>query len=361
MVKVGENLFYNNCLYTDDIKDSMLTGAFSLGLLRGCSVLITGASGLIGSFLVDALLLCNDLGSLNLEVYAMSRNRVSLEKRFRSHLQNPHLHILEHDVSLPLDCSYSFDYIVHAASNAYPRLYSTDPVGTIMGNVWGAYNLLQYGKKCGSRRLLSVSSGEVYGQGSKGISSFDESYSGYVDSTNPRSCYPNGKRAAETLCVSFTKQYTLDTVIARPCHIYGPTMTANDNRVSAQFVNNALAGTDIVMKSQGLQLRSYCYVADCVSAIMTILLRGETANAYNISNPNSVVTIREMAEIVAGISGTKVVFEQLDGDEKGERNPVRRSVLKSDKLESLGWKAEYDMREGMQRTLKIIQEIRLHR
>jgi len=350
-------MFYNNSSYIEDM-EFLLNSNILLEQMIGSSVLITGASGLIGSFLVDLFMFYNEQYSCNISVFAMSRNKTSLEKRFKTHRGNPNFHIIQHDVTSRITCDYRFDYIIHAASNAYPQVFSTDPVGTIMGNVCGVYNLLEYARQRGLKRFLFISSGEIYGQGSEGISAFEESYSGYIDIVNPRSCYPNGKRTAETLCVSYTKQYCVDTIIARPCHIYGPTATKNDNRVTAQFINNVLEGKDIVMKSKGLQLRSYCYVVDCVSAIITILLRGQTGNAYNIANSNSNVTIREMAEIIANISGKEVIFQLPDEVEKAGYNLVTHSVLNARKLEGLGWSAKYDIQKGLKRTIEILEELR---
>lgn len=349
-------MFYNNSIYREDLK-SILDCDIPLEDIKGCSVLVTGASGLIGSFLVDVLMLCNELLDYDISVYAMGRNRDTLEKRFRTHC-NSRFNIIQHDVNHPLSCNQSFDYIIHAASNAYPEVFSSDPVGTIMGNIWGVYNLLDYARQNSTKRFLFISSGEAYGQGTEEISAFDETYSGYVDSTSPRSSYPNAKRTGETLCTSFAKQYGIDTVIVRPCHTYGPTTTAKDNRVSAQFVNNILMGENIVMKSQGLQLRSYCYVADCVSGILITLLKGEISNAYNIANKNSNVTIRELSETIAEISGKRVIFELPSDSEQKGYNPVIQSVLNPSKLERLGWEAKYDIHNGLARTIKILEQIK---
>ncbi|WP_339219889.1 NAD-dependent epimerase/dehydratase family protein [Paenibacillus sp. FSL H8-0332] len=347
-------MLYNNNDYKIDMR-TVLQSNIPFEKLDGCNVLITGASGMIGSFLSDILMFCNEERAYNINIFVMGRSEDRLRKRFETHYRNTNFHIIEQDVNLPLLCSDKFDYIIHAASNAYPDLFSKDPVGTIMGNIWGTYNLLEYARRSKLERFLFVSSGEVYGQGAENIIEFLETYSGEVDSTNFRSCYPNGKRAAETLCASYSQQYGLDTIIARPCHIFGPTLTLNDNRASSHFINEVLAGNDIIMKSQGSQLRSYCHVADCVSGILTILLKGENGNAYNIANSKSNITIRELAECIADISGKKVIFKLPDEVEKASFNPVTRSVLNSEKLEKLGWYPEYDLRTGLIRTIKILK------
>lgn len=352
-------MYYRGNRYREDLK-SVLNCVESIYILKQSSVLITGASGLIGSFLVDFLMYCNEVLSLGIDIYVMGRNVSSLSRRFSSHLHSEHFHIIQHDVTTPFTETIHVDYIIHAASNAYPQLFSIDPVGTITSNVFGTYYLLEYLKSTRGKRFLFVSSGEVYGLSCSGGNILDELSYGYVNITDPRSCYPNAKRVTETLCVSYAKQYGVDTVIARPCHIYGPTATLNDNRVSSQFIRNALKGNDLVLKSHGTQLRSYCYVADCVSGILTVLLKGITCNAYNISNIESVVTIREMADIIAEICGVKVCFELPNDEEKAVFNPMMDAVLDSTKLRALGWNCMYNIREGLSRTIGIMRDLMIY-
>ncbi len=348
-------MYYKNDEYRDDLM-SAVEACIGLEDLRDSIILITGASGLICSFLVDMLMLCNELYHFNLTVFALGRNAEVLKRRFETHCNNVLFKILQQDVSIPFGFNQRFDFIIHAASNAHPQAFLVDPVGTISANVFGVYNVLKHMVQTGGDRMLYVSSGEVYGQGS-GVNAFDETYSGYVDNMNPRSCYPSAKRLAETLCVAFSMQYEIDTVIVRPCHTYGPTATEIDNRASTQFIKNALAGEDIIMKSDGLQLRSYCYVADCCSGILTVLLKGESNHAYNIANKNSNVTIREMAETVAEICHREVVSHDPQDSEKASFNPVTQSVLDASKLERLGWSPKYSMKMGLVRTIEILRQL----
>ena len=312
---------------------------------------------MIGSVIVDALLFSNELLNLNIKVFALSRNKKTLLSRFKSNVNNPLFNIIVKDINKPLNIDNNFDFIIHAASNAYPKAFSTDPVGTIMTNLNGVNNLLEYGKNHNLNRFLFVSSGEVYGQPKENLKSFHEDYSGYVNPINPRSCYPNGKRAAETLCISYQSQYNLDTVIARPCHTFGSSATIHDNRAASQFINRIVDNKDIIMKSDGLQLRSYIYVSDCVSAIFTILLKGESGNAYNVANKNSNVTIREIAQTLASLYDKKIIFENPSDAEKDSFNPVSQSVLDATKLESLNWKARYDSVSALKRTVSILKQL----
>lgn len=346
---------YSSNTYTDDLENA-IASTLSLDKLKGKSIMITGATGLIGSFITDMLIKANQTDGLDLTIYALSRSVDRLEKRFGKALSEK-LKYIAHDINEEISFDIDADYIIHAASNAYPALFNADPVGTIVSNVLGTYRLLEYGKSHKTKRFLFVSSGEVYGQGDLSLDSFDESYGGYVDPVNPRSCYPSAKRTAETLCTSYTKQFGLDTVIVRPCHTYGPSATAGDNRANVQFVNNALEGQDIVLKSAGRQMRSYCYVADCASAVLSVLLCGKSGEAYNIANSEARITIAGFAETVAEKTGRKVIFEVPDLTALAEQTPIEKQVLSSEKLVELGWTGKYTVNLGVEHTIKALKEI----
>lgn len=314
--------------------------------LRGCNILIAGATGMIGSCLVDVLMSRKDM---DYHIYAAGRNEERAGYRFKDYLSDPHFHFLKQDILNSIDSEVNFHFIVHAASSASPVFFATKQVEVLKANIMGVSNLVEYGMEHGMDRFLYVSSGEVYGQGDGRV--FTEDYYGFVDITSPRSCYPSGKRAAETLCASYGAEYGVDTVIARPCHIYGPNFTGEDNRVFAQFLRNVQNGEDIVMKSAGLQYRSWCYVVDCVSAILFVLLKGESGQAYNIANPDSNITIRELAEIVANIGGREVVTEDPSVIEQKGFNVVTKSVFSVDKLKALGWSPKHSMEKGIRETI----------
>ncbi len=343
---------YNSTTYHKDLQTA-ISATKNISELRGSSVLITGATGLIGSFVADMLLEYNRLEQADIHVYALGRSARRLQTRFAD-VATDHLHFVEQDVNQPPQFDFDVDYIIHAASNAYPASFAEDPVGTILSNIFGTQYLLEYAKSHKTKRFLFVSSGEIYGQGDPALEAFPEHFSGYVDPTEPRSCYPASKRAAETLCVSYTQQFGLETVIVRPCHIYGPNTTGSDNRASVQFMNNAMKGEDILMKSRGAQMRSYCYVADCASALLSVLLCGETQEAYNIANPKARVTIAGLAEAIAKTAGRKVVFADADPVTKGQETPITYAVLDSDKLCSLGWEGKYTVEQGVLSTYQVL-------
>jgi len=344
---------YSSKIYIKDLEKSIACSV-NIEKLKNKSVFITGATGTIGSYLVDMLLHYNQMSDAGITIYAAGRSRQRLEKRFYD-TESKYLVYVEYDITVPSDLDFTVDFVIHAAGNAYPAAFNVDPVGTIIGNVDGTYRLLEFARKCGATKFLYISSGEIYGQGNLSLDSFEETYGGYIDPTSPRSCYPNSKRTAETLCSSYYKQYGLETVIVRPCHTYGPSITENDNRANVQFMNNVLKGEDIVMKSAGTQERSYCYIADCASAIISVLLNGQSGEAYNSANPCARISIAGFAKIVADTAGKKVIFSNPTEKELADRTPIMKQVLDTKKLESLGWHGEYSVQEGISHTLAILQ------
>lgn len=342
----------NSSVYLKDLR-AVFHDTVNVEKLRGKCVLVTGATGTIGSFIVDALLLFNKEKRLDIRVLAAGRSILRLRERFGD---KEGLVCLEYDLMQPICFDESVDYIIHAAGNAFPAAFNTDPVGTIMGNLQGTYALLEYGRNHGMTRFVYVSSGEVYGQGDLSLDAFEETYSGYVDNMLPRSCYPGSKRMAENLCVSYASQYDTDAVIVRPCHTYGPGITAKDNRAHVQFIRNALKNEDIILKSAGSQMRSYCYAGDCASAILSVLLNGDNKTAYNIANRNARITIAGLAKTIAACAGREVVFEMPNLDDIRDATPIAKQVLDSKRLESLGWQGRYDVEIGIKHTLEIIRE-----
>lgn len=328
--------------YQNDLRNVTLP---TLAPLRNSNILITGATGLVGSTLVDLLLLYAD--RYDYTIYAGCRTKDKFENRFGA--ESHRLVFFEIDVTRPIHVSKTFDYIVHAASGASPLDFQKDPVGVMKANLLGTVNLLDYGVENRTRRFLYLSSGEVYGKGCS--DRWTETDSGYVDSMSPRSCYPSSKRAAETLCTSYTKEYGIETVVARLCHTYGPYFTEKDNRVYAQFIRNVLHGEDIVLKSAGEQFRSWLYVVDCAAALLYILTKGKSGEAYNVADDNSNVTIRQLAEIIAEMTGKRVVldFTPTQGIQKNEL--IVRAVFDTVKIESLGWASSYSLKQGIRNTI----------
>lgn len=310
------------------------------------NILITGATGLIGGCLTDMLMQHSDC-----HIYALSRNRQRAEQRFEAYWNDSRFHFLEHDICTPLSCDIDFQYIIHAASNASPSFFQQKPVEVMRANLEGLSHLVDYGIQHHMQRMVYVSSGEIYGEGDGSV--FTESSSGYINILSPRACYPSSKRAAETLCAAYNQEYHTQISIVRPCHTYGPYFTESDNRVYAQFIRNVLHDEDIIMKSEGTQYRSWIYVVDCATAILSVLTKGETGEAYNVAHDESNITIRQLAEKTAAIADRKVIM-QLSGD--GNTTPITKAVFSTQKLKTLGWQPLFSIDEGLRHTINTMRQ-----
>lgn len=318
---------------------------------------ITGATGLIGSFLVDVLLEKNKTDDLNCTVYALVRNEHKAQERFSSHAGDPHLVFVKYDVRDPLedDSIEKADYVLHLASNTHPRLYATDPIGTITTNIIGVQNLLEYSVKHNATRFVFASSNEMYGENRGDVELFNEDYCGYINCNTLRAGYPESKRCGEALCQAYIAQKGLDVVIARFTRTFGPTMSMTDSKAASQFIKNGVAGENIVLKSAGTQYFSYTYVADAVSGLLTLLLKGTCGEAYNIADESGDIMLKDLASVIAGISGREVVFEIPDSIEAAGFSKATKARLDGSKLKSLGWYPMYNIESGIKRTISIMK------
>lgn len=344
---------YRNCeAYRNDLENAF-QGTVNFTKLYHKSILVTGATGLIGSFLADLLLYANRTEHAKTEIFLLARDEKRIQERFVSYLGEKTLHCILQNVEKPLELPVPVDYIVHAAGDGFPSAFREHPVETMTPALCGTFQLLQYAKENSVEKFLYVSSGEVYGGISGQWHAFTEQESGALDSMDVRSCYPMAKRCAETLCASFGMQYHVPVAVVRPSHTYGACTSAHDNRATAQFLAHAAAGENIILHSAGEQMRSYTYVADCVSAILTVLLNGENGKAYNIANPASRITIAGFAGLLAREAGVDCIRKEPDENEKKEHTPIRHAVLDSSRLERLGWSGRYDLNQGIARMLEI--------
>ena len=325
--------------------------------LAGKSLLLTGATGLIGTLIIDVLMKKNRDENLNVKIFAAGRNEKVASERFGDYFNDKNFSFVKLDVNEPIKDEFSVDFIIHAASNSQNKLFAADPVNTIMANILGSYNLLEYGVKSKVERFVFVSSGDSYGKPLNEDDIFDENYCGYINPNTLRAGYPEAKRAGEALCQAYISKYNLDVVIARPCRIYGPTMRLDDSKAMSEFIMNGVRGEDIVLKSQGLPRFSYCYGADCVSGIFYCLLKGGCGEAYNISDSSEILSLREIAEYVSSLAGKKVIFELPSELQAKGFLKVLKVVLSNDKLRALGWTPKDDTRSGVKKTVEILKSI----
>ena len=349
-------MYFHDEIYRNDF-ETALNNIVDVNKIYHKSILITGATGLIGSFAADMLLYANRMENAGIEIYLLARDEKRLKERFASSVHENYLHFIVQDIVDPLQLITPVDYIIHAAGDGFPAAFREHPVETMTPALFGTYQLLQYARKNLVQKFLYISSGEIYGKSVDTEHAFTEKESGYLDSMNVRACYPMAKRCAETLCVSFGEQYHVPVIVVRPSHVYGACTSIRDNRATVQFLNQAAAGKDIVMHSDGRQMRSYTYVADCVSGIFTAMLNGTNGEAYNIANTASRVTIAEFAGILAQKAKVDCIVRTPDEKERREHTPIEYAVLDASKLEQLGWSGKYDMNKGIENMLTIKKHV----
>lgn len=329
------------------------------GLFRNATILITGAAGFIGSYLTLCFLRLNDLYELNVNVIALVRNERKAETKFKKLLYRGDISLLVQDVCEPIKFSGPVDYIIHAASQASALYFNTEPVGTLNANLLGTNHILQFAQKIHVKDILFISSLKVYGELHRGKNPIEENDMGYIDPLKPDSCYAMGKRAAETLCASYAKEFGLNIKIVRPAYVYGAA-SLEDDRVWAQFLANAVKGEDILLKSNGAAYRSFCYISDVVAAIITVLLKGKNVYPYNISCDSSNVTIREFAkEVVSALPEKALCIKYMHKEDETEpetgsfdRTP---EILDNSRITGLEWQAQKTLREGIIRSVQILE------
>ena len=351
---------YENEMYMEDVR---YAAGISLPWekLEGKSIMVSGATGLVGSFLMDMLMYRNMNFHMGCTVYALGRNEERARERFAYCADEETFRFIPYDINLPLvrEDIGKVDYILHMASNTHPVAYSTDPIGTITTNIIGTRNMLEFAAAHNAERCAFTSSNEIYGENRGDVEKFDESYCGYIDCNTMRAGYPESKRCGEALCQAYIKQKGMDIVIPRLTRSYGPTLLKTDTKALSQFIGRGVAGEDIVLKSAGTQYYSYLYMLDTVTGLLTVLLKGENGQAYNIADDASDIMLKDLAAVIAGYVGKKVVFEIPDAVESAGYSRATKARLESTKLASLGWKARYDIKAGIERTIDILKEIQV--
>ena len=349
---------YDNEQYMEDVHYVALLN-LPWEKLQDKSIMLSGATGLIGSFFVDVILEKNLLDNLNCTVYALGRNERKANERFCRYINDPHYKFIHYDVKLPLvyEGKEKIDYILHLAANTHPMLYSTDPIGTITTNIIGVQNMLEFAVEHNVTRFAFASSNEIYGENRGDVELFNEEYCGYINCNTLRAGYPESKRCGEALCQAYKAQKGLDVVILRLTRSYGPTMLMSDTKAISQFIKKGIAGEDIVLKSNGTQYYSYTYMADAVSGLLYALLNGENGEAYNIAEEQGDIMLKDLAAIIAGIKGKRVVFEVPDAVEAAGYSKATKARLNGRKLKNLGWKPRYTIQTGMERTIDIFESL----
>lgn len=328
-------------------------------LLRGAHILVAGASGLIGSLIVSTLHELNQCLHLGVSIVAAARHTEHMRELFADF---PDVEIVSLDVSDAVAVSEltasmqqnPLTHVIHAASPANPALFSHSPVETMQSNIQGLINLLTLARHHEVSRFVYISSGEVYGY-THGWHLMKEKELGELDVLSPRSCYPQAKRASETLGVSAISEYGIPVVIARLSHVFGPGFLASDNRISADFFKRASAGEPIELRSAGLDHRTMIYVSDCVSAILSLLTVGKAGVAYNVTNSNNLTTVAQFSALIARTAGVAFTHGDPAPDWDEQTSLQRATALDDSLLRELGWSPAISVEEGVERTLSSLR------
>lgn len=325
-----------NIIQHKDIQDFVASCPFR-ELLLNKTVLITGATGLIGSTLVRCLLALNKGIQITCPIRNLNKAKAIYSEDFES------IRFIECDLVSYLSGlteKDDFQYIVHCASPTTGKYMTEHPVETYMLAIDSTRAILEYARKR-QTNIVYVSSLEFYGQNFDDVL-ITEDMQGYVNNTDPRSSYPLGKRAAEYLCTAYVKQFEINAKVARLTQTFGAGVLPDDNRVFAQFARSVIDGTDIVLHTKGESAKPYCYTTDAVSAILFILLRGNAGDAYNVANEDTYISVKNMAEFVRDNYNPLINVRVKLNDNMGYA-PVTKLNLSTSKLRSLGWKPKYDL------------------
>jgi UDP-glucuronate decarboxylase len=319
----------------------------------GKSVLLTGANGFVPAYMLETLLFLNETSSANIRVIALVRNAVKARQRLAHLADRPDLTLVVQDVRDPYSGPAPVDFIVHAASQASPKFYGSDPVGTFEANILGTRRMLELARDSKSQGFLFFSSGEVYGKiENPGIPVKEIDY-GALDPMNIRSCYGEGKRAGETLCACWHAQHGVPAKVVRLSHTYGPGMVLDDGRVFADFVADIVARRDIVMKSDGSTQRPFCYLADATVAFFTVLLLGNAGEAYNVGSDTE-CSVLDLAETLVRLfpdRNCRVVRQERGPNDQYIPSSVAGGHFDLTRIRSLGWEPSTGIEEGFRRTI----------
>lgn len=342
-------IVYENTLYQELI-ESVCGQDLDFSQLAGKAILITGGTGLVGSVLVDMLCFLDERLDLKLHLVLVSRECNKFLERFE---ERKNTEFISHDMAKPFEYDGRVDYAIHLAANTHPVVFATNPVETIATNFLGAMNLLEVCAKNRGSRFVNISSVEIYGE-NKENSKFQENDCGYIDCNTLRAGYNESKRLGESLCHAYLSQYGVDFVTARLCRCYGPTLQKDDSKALSQFLFRAVNGEDIILKSRGEQCFSYIDVFSAASAILFIMLKGETGQAYNIADEKQDIRLKDLAELVAKIGGVKVAFDLPSETEIKGFSRASVALLDAAKLRGLGWRCATGIQEGVERTIEIM-------
>jgi len=351
-----ETLF-DNMIIQKDMKEIEESNIVDFRKIMNKTFLITGSTGMLPSYLVYFLIFLNEKNpENNIRIIAQARNPEKVKERFGKYSLKSYFRCILQDVCDKMQLDEPIDYIIHGASLASPQFYGTNPVETLLPNVLGTFHLLELAKAKSVQSFLFFSSGEVYGTVENRDKISEQDY-GYLNPLNIRSCYGESKRMGENMCVSWYHEYQVPAKSIRIHHTYGPTMDIdNDKRVFSEFVANVVHKESIIMKSDGSPIRPFCYITDAVRAFLIVLLDGENGEAYNMGNPDCMISMGDLARELISIKPeyklTLTLQPRLDGNGYLENKHPNTAAVDIDKIKKLGWEPKISIQEGFRRTVE---------
>lgn len=340
---------YNNEIVKEDLK-LITSQKIEFEKLKNKTILITGANGLIASYYTYTLMYLNDTKKLNIKILLLVRNK---EKTINNIGNRNDVIILEQDVCENIKYDGKVDYVIHMASSSNPKTIVEKPVEIIKANVIGTFNVLDFAKK-NNAEILFTSTREIYGKMAETVEEITEEDYGALKCNELRACYPESKRLAESLIVSYSYQYGIKYKITRIAHTYGPGMNINsDGRIMSDLIENVVKNNDIILKSDGTAVRAFCYIVDAITALFYITVDGKENQVYNISNETEEITVKDLAYKIKEISkneNIKVKFN-IENDNR-KYVSFKRVRLSTKKIEELGWKPVVTLEKGVEKTIK---------
>lgn len=347
-------MWIDSTTYLEDLERVVKKEIFGTEL-EGKHILVTGATGLIGQNLVNALLFFGLKTKNPPKITALVRNAEKAQKLFQQQLQacGDRLSFLVGDITNPMEMDGDLDYIIHGASQTASLAFVQHPVETIETALIGTKNVLELAKRKQVKSMVYLSSMEAYGFITEKVL-LSESGPAMFDSMAVRNCYPESKRMCESMCSAYAAEYGVAVKVIRLAQTFGPGILPDDKRVFADFAQKAVAGEDIVLLTTGESCRMYLYTMDAVTATLTVLINGVNGVCYNAANRESYCSIRDMAELVARVvsAGRSKVVVQLTQEDVARFSPVHRMFLDTTRIENLGWSAEYGLEEMYRRMVK---------
>lgn len=330
----------------------ILSNPIDWEVFRDKTVLITGATGRLGMYILEAISKANIDWNLNITIVALARSKEKLNSVFGNSLQLPYIHTIVQDIREPIHWDGDVHYIFHTAGLASPMDFTHKPVDTLWGHVQGTRNVLELARVKHSQKVFYVSTVEIYGEWKKD-EEIRETDMGPIQCNTVRACYPEAKRLCETMLATYAVQYKVPYAGVRLCHTFGPGITLDDGRAFSEFLKDVIDGKDIILRSDGSAMRTYTYVADAVGAMFIAFTKGEN-EFYNVASLDNLISIKDLAELIASLDANKKVKVCHAKQDQGglEYLPFKLAIMNVDKIKQLGWEPQVDLEKAFRYTLE---------